>query len=185
MNKALEKVLGERGAVPAILFIHAQRYIHKYDLRVVMKSQKLIEKTVALLASAGIIWTDSISCKNRKEYRIGLTEFGRTIADNLEKVDGSVIDTTMYSRRLRDLLVDIYVSGAKAIVDLPRRSIADDMRKLLLDLDWMGYIRLDRRPSGAPDLSSPVPFVMTSKGKIVASALAKTKDWGDRDDGKI
>ncbi len=171
MKAEIETALCEKYAVSAIVFIHRQKFIYKYDLKTITKSHRQIESLTGILKSVGIIWIDDISYKKRKEYRISLTALGRTIAENLENVDGNGTVARMFSAPLQDLLIEAYVSGAGSLIELPKARLMADVRKLLFELNSMRLIELERRPSGAPNLSSPVPFRVTPRGKDMAKNL--------------
>ncbi len=171
MRLDIEHALAEKFAVPTILYIHEKKAIYKYDLKLVTKSQRQIERLVAILKSVGIIWIDDVSNKKRREYRVGLTDLGKIVAENLMKVDEKGEQSRFFLGILQEFLIEIYLSGAKSLVELSQVRYFDEGRKLLLELDEKGLVDIEKLPSGAPNLSSPVSFKITSKGETVAKSL--------------
>ena len=175
MRLDIEHALSEKFAVSAILFVHQKKVIYKYDLRSVTTGRRQIEKLVTVLNSTHIIWVDDISNRNKKEYRIGLTNLGINIAKNLERVEEKGEISEFFLEIWQEMLMEIYSSGARYLAELSQVKYFDEGKKLLIDLDEKGVVEIEKDPSGILNLSSPVPFTITTKGKVVAKKLLEAK----------
>ena len=175
MRLELEHVLSEKFAVSAILFLQQKKIIYKFDLRAVTKSTRQIDRLVRVLSSARLIYVDDISNRNRREYRISLTDEGRVIAQNLDMIEEKRGVAGRLFEISREMLIEIHLSGAQSLADLSRVRYFDEGRKLLTELNEEGLVEIERYPSGAPNLFSPVPFKITAKGEVVAKKLLEVK----------
>ena len=178
MRLELEHVLSEKFAVSTILFLRRKKIIYKFDLRAVTKSTRQIDRLVKDLDSAGLIYISDISNRNRRMYRISLTDEGRAIAQNLETIE--IIEEEKPSgislEPRYEMLIEIHSLKIQSLSELSHIRDFDEAKELLIWMNEKKLIEIEKYPSGAPNLSSPVSFKITARGEAVANELIPLKN---------
>jgi hypothetical protein len=169
--------LSEKGAVAILVhLLKEEGAVFKNNLRNVTGSLRKVNNALDKLVATGLVLILDSSTGKKKLYRVILTEEGKLIAGNLLDIERERGTTYMFQDIHLNMLATIYQSGSDDLAKLSQVEYFDEGRKLLLELDEMGVVRLDRDHAGRPIIENPVRFKITQKGEEVAKHILGFKE---------
>ncbi len=172
MSLDISIALSQKGATAILVdLLNDERTVFKYSLRRVAGSLRNVNNALEKLEAAGLVAIQDSSTGKKKLYRVLLTNKGMLVARNLKEIEKERGTTYTFQDIHLRMLATIYKSGSDDLAKLSQVEYFDEGRKLLLELDEMGVVRLDRDQAGRPILDNPVRFKITQKGEESAKHI--------------
>ena len=159
-----------------VYLLKGEGAVFEYNLRYAAGSLRKVNRALTKLEASHRVSIRGSSVGKKKLYQVTLTGQGKLVAANLVDIERERGAIYSFQDIHLNMLARIYSSKSESLADLSQVEYFDEGRKLLLELDEMELVRLDRDEAGRPIMDNPVRFKLIEKGERSAKYIQEFKN---------
>ena len=159
-----------------VYLLKGEGAVFEYNLRYAAGSLRKVNRALTKLEASHLVSIRDSSVGKKKLYQVTLTGRGKLVAANLVDIERERGAIYSFQDIHLNMLARIYSSKSESLADLSQVEYFDEGMKLLLELDEMELVRLDRDEAGRPIMDNPVRFKLIEKGERSAKYIQEFKN---------